>query len=57
MVNRYFDASDLEGGLGLLDRHLDQNVTVIDPGATETLHSRSDCGGSARSSTGMGIRN
>jgi len=48
MVNRYFDASDLEGGLGLLDRHLDQNVTVIDPGATETLHSRSDCGGSAR---------
>ncbi|UQA63233.1 hypothetical protein [Polyangium aurulentum] len=35
VVNRFFDANELTGGLEQLDQHLDQNVTVIDPRATE----------------------
>ncbi|HRI70852.1 MAG TPA: hypothetical protein PK156_41750 [Polyangium sp.] len=35
IVNRYFDGSELTGNLADLDKHLDQNVTVIDPRVAE----------------------
>lgn len=35
IVNRLFDASELTSGLDALDRHLDRNVTVIDPRESE----------------------
>jgi hypothetical protein len=35
VINRWFDGEELVGGLEQLDRHLDQNVTVIDPRVTE----------------------
>ena len=35
MINRFFEAAELRGDLEQLDRHLDQDVTVIDPRVTE----------------------
>jgi hypothetical protein len=35
VINRWFDAKELIGGPEQLDRHLDQNVTVIDPHIAE----------------------
>lgn len=35
IVNRYFDGAELTGNLADLDKHLDQNVTVIDPRVAE----------------------
>ena len=35
VINRFFDGAELVGGLEQLDRHLDQNVTVIDPRVAE----------------------
>jgi hypothetical protein len=35
IVNRFFEGTELAGGLDQLDRHLDQNVTVIDPRVAE----------------------
>jgi hypothetical protein len=35
VLNRWFDAKELVGGPEQLDRHLDQNVTEIDPRVTE----------------------
>jgi len=35
VVNRFFDQSELTGGIEQLDRHLDQNVTMIDPRVAE----------------------
>jgi hypothetical protein len=35
VLNRFFDAAEMVGGLDQLDRHLDRNVTVIDPRKTE----------------------
>lgn len=34
IVNRYFDGSELTGNVAELDKHLDQNVTVVDPRVT-----------------------
>lgn len=35
VLNRFFDAAEMVGGLDQVDRHLDRNVTVIDPRKTE----------------------
>lgn len=35
IVNRYFDGSELTGNVAELDKHLDQNVTVVDPRVAE----------------------
>ena len=35
VINRWFGAEELVGGLEQLDRHLDQNVTTIDPRIAE----------------------
>jgi hypothetical protein len=35
VINRWFDAKELVGGPEELDRHLDQNVTTIDPRVAE----------------------
>lgn len=35
IINRFFEGKELAGGLEQLDRHLDQNVTVIDPRVAE----------------------
>lgn len=35
IINRFFEGTELAGGLEQLDRHLDQNVTVIDPRVAE----------------------
>lgn len=35
LINRLFDGSEVVHGLEALDRHLDQNVTVIDPRVAE----------------------
>lgn len=35
IVNRYFDGSELTGNVAELDKHLDQNVTVVDPRIAE----------------------
>ena len=35
VINRFFEGTELAGGLEQLDRHLDQNVTVIDPRVAE----------------------
>jgi hypothetical protein len=40
LINRFFGANELIDDLDLLDRHLDQNVTVIDPGASEERMNR-----------------
>lgn len=35
VINRWFEAKELVGGPEELDRHLDQNVTIIDPRVAE----------------------
>ncbi|HRI71064.1 MAG TPA: hypothetical protein PK156_42825 [Polyangium sp.] len=35
IVNRYFNGSELTGNVAELDKHLDQNVTVVDPRVAE----------------------
>jgi hypothetical protein len=35
IVNRYFDSNELTGNVAELDKHLDQNVTVVDPRVAE----------------------
>lgn len=35
IVNRYFDGAEFTGNLADLDKHLDQNVTVVDPRVAE----------------------
>lgn len=40
VINRLFDGNELTDGLDALDRHLDRNVTVIDPRETEETMAR-----------------